>query len=222
MQPVQRLAVLLFLAPAAWLFSCQGQNNSPAPASTPVSSGVVGGGCEGCEAIYQGMPPATDATDTSAGWNEGGQKLLVTGTVYQRDGQTPAAGVILYYWHTNTAGLYVSAPGQTGEAKRHGYLRGWVKTDAGGRYAVYTIRPGPYPGETMPAHIHFVVKEPAIANPYYMDDVVFDDDPLLTPAERGKLGNRCGSGILTLQQKDGWVAGERNIILGLNIPGYPR
>ena len=37
-----------------------------------------------------GMPADITPTDTSAGWTERGQKLLVTGVVYGRDGRTPA------------------------------------------------------------------------------------------------------------------------------------
>jgi protocatechuate 3,4-dioxygenase beta subunit len=104
---------------------------------------------------------------------------------------------------------------------RHGYIRGWVKTDAQGRYAIYTIRPAPYQDGSEAAHIHPSMLEPGIENPYYIDDFVFDDDPLLTAAKRKVLENRGGSGVLRLvKQGDLWI-GERNIILGLNVPGYP-
>jgi len=135
--------------------------------------------------------------------------------------------VLLYYYQTNAAGRYVHKP----EEKRsmppnnlgqtHGYIRGWVKTGADGKYAIYTIRPGVYPTNDEPAHVHITVKEPNDINEYYIDDFVFDDDKLLNSARRQKLENRSGSGNLRLVQKEGLYIGERNIILGLNIPNYP-
>lgn len=183
-------------------------------------SRAVGGGCEGCEIMYVGMPRRINATDTSAGWKGAGQKLLITGRVMKRDGRTPAPNVVLYYWHTDEIGYYSYRPGLAEGARRHGYLRGWVKTDAQGKYTIYTLRPAPYPGEAIPAHIHLVVKEPDL-NEYYIDDWIFDDDKLLTTAERRKLENRGGSGVLRVLLDKNVQVAEDNIILGLNIPNYP-
>lgn len=107
------------------------------------------------------------------------------------------------------------------KTKHHGHIRGWVKSDEKGRYSIYTIKPAPYPNENIPAHIHISIKEPSIGNEYYIDDLVFDDDPLLTGDNRKALENRGGSGILkVLISKDLQIA-EHNIILGLNVPNYP-
>lgn len=173
------------------------------------------------------IPQNISAQDTSPGWTQKGQKILLTGIVYQEDGKTPAPGVILYYYHTNTEGRYLHRP----EEKRsmppnrlgqtHGYIRGWVKTDKNGKYSIYTVRPGVYPTMDAPAHIHSTIKEPNSIKEYYIDDFVFDDDKLLTTAYRRKMENRGGTGVLRLVEKDNLFIGERNIILGLNIPGYP-
>ena len=56
-------------------------------------------------------------------------KIEISGIVYQRDGKTPAKDVVIYIYHTDQAGHYTAKAGQTGRAKRHGYIRGWVKTD---------------------------------------------------------------------------------------------
>src|SRR5439155_20246519 len=45
--------------------------------------------------------------------------------------------------------------------------------------------------------------------------------PLLTDAERKKQENRGGNGIVNLKTINGMLVGERDIILGLNIPDYP-
>jgi protocatechuate 3,4-dioxygenase beta subunit len=108
------------------------------------------------------------------------------------------------------------------QGQTHGYIRGWVKTDAEGKYFIYTIKPGTYPTRDAPAHIHFTVKEPNDIKEYYIDDVVFDDDPLLNTEARAKLENRCGSGIVRLAAKESLQVGERNLILGLNIPNHPK
>lgn len=199
----------------------QQKNNETIQTKAGVSK-IVGGGCDGCELMYVGMPTDIQSIDTSAGWNEKGQKLLVTGKVFQTDGATPAPNVIIYYWQTDANGYYSPWPGMDEKAKRHGHIRGWVKSDANGSYAIYTIRPVPYPNEQMPAHIHTSIKEPNIAGEYYIDEFVFDDDPLLNSEKRRKLENRGGSGILNvLKQKDLQVA-EHDIVLGLNIPNYPK
>ncbi|MBC8107137.1 MAG: hypothetical protein H7Z14_11150 [Anaerolineae bacterium] len=110
------------------------------------------------------------------------------------------------------------APNTLGQT--HGYIRGWVRTGPDGRYAIKTVRPGTYPSNDEPAHVHATIKEPG-RDEYYIDDFVFDDDTLLTTQKRLRMENRCGSGVLRLVRKDGVLVGERNIILGRNIPGHP-
>ena len=184
---------------------------------------IVGGGCDGCELMYIGMPEKLKSTSISPGWNEKGQKLIVTGTVFQLDGKTPAPDVIIYYWQTDNTGHYSPAPGMDERAKRHGHIRGWVKTDENGNYTIKTIRPAPYPNQTMPAHIHLSVKEPDVANEYYTDEINFDDDKLLIPHFRKyPQENRGGSGVVRILLKDNLQIAEHKIVLGLNIPNYPK
>ena len=202
------------------LTSSKGQTTeTPQQASKNV---IVGGGCDGCELMFIDMPEIIKSVDTSAGWLEKGKKLLITGKVYHIDGKTPASNVIIYYWQTDDKGYYSPKPNMNKEAKRHGHIRGWVKTNATGQYSIYTIRPAPYPNSDMPAHIHPSIKEADIANEYYIDEFVFDDDKLLTGKKRKALENRGGSGVLRLVNSDGISVAEHNIILGLNIPNYPK
>jgi protocatechuate 3,4-dioxygenase beta subunit len=183
---------------------------------------LVGGGCDGCEIMFVGMPTNIISVDTSAGWAGKGQKLLVTGTVFKLDGKTPAPNVVIYYWQTDNHGYYSPTKGMDEKAKLHGSIRGWVKTNEKGKYAIYTIKPAPYPNENMPAHIHTSIKEPNIDNEYYIDDFVFDDDKLLTGEKRKALENRGGSGILSVLISGDLQIANHNIILGLNIPNYPK
>jgi protocatechuate 3,4-dioxygenase beta subunit len=207
MNRVERTAIAVLLN--AWIAS-RGQAAAP-----------VGGGCEGCELMFVGMPANITSSDTSPGWTERGQKLLVTGVVYERDGKTPAPNVVLYYWQTNSDGYYSPSQGLDERARRHGHIRGWVKTDASGRYTLRTIRPAPYPHGDIPAHIHLSIKEPRIANEYFIDDFVFDDDELLTAQKRNRLENRGGSGILKVSTSGEVQVSAHDIVLGLNIPNYP-
>ena len=210
------LAFLLLDAAA-----CNGQNSASSPTRIKASNNhLVGGNCDGCEIMYVGMPAHINAVDTSVAWNEAGQKLLVTGKVYQLDGKTPAPNVIIYYWHTDNNGYYSPAKNMDPKARRHGHIRGWVSSGPDGSYSIYTIHPKPYPGRDIPAHIHVTIKEPAF-NEYYIDELLFDDDPLLTNDKRRSLENRGGSGIMTTQSMNGILLARHDIILGRNIPGYP-
>jgi protocatechuate 3,4-dioxygenase beta subunit len=200
--------------------SCKGQapqnNSTTNTESKPMQ--MVGGPCEGCEVVFEGMPETFSSVDTNEAWTGPSQKIKVSGKVLKKDGQTAAPNVIVYYYHTDHTGRYPRKPGKTGPL--HGYLRGWVKTDADGNYTIYTGRPASYPNSTIPAHIHILVKEPGIDNAYYMNDIVFDDDPLLTAAERKKTSNRGGPGILKFTPLGDMHVAIHNITLGLNIPDY--
>ncbi len=183
---------------------------------------LIGGGCDGCELMYVGKPDKLSATDNSPAWTEGGQQLVLTGTVYHLDGRTPAKDIVIYYWHTNQHGVYPFRKDMDMRLKAHGYIRGWVKTDSNGHYRIQTIRPGSYPAESSPAHIHLAIKEPDLPNEYYTDEINFDDDPLLLPhIKKHPPENRGGSGIVRVLIQKGLQIAEHDIVLGLNIPNYP-
>jgi hypothetical protein len=93
---------------------------------------IVGGGCDGCELIYDGMPRQLSWKTAIASPSEPGERMEISGTIYQVDGKTPASNVILYVYHTDAKGLYSPAPDATGPARRHGHLRGWMKTNERG------------------------------------------------------------------------------------------
>lgn len=181
----------------------------------------VGGSCEGCEAIYESPTPFSRLSfrDTLPDYNDQGQKLHLSGVVYQSDGRTPAPGVVLYVYHTDQTGVYPTRGDEKGWAKRHGYIRGWIKTNNKGEYAFYTLRPAAYPGRQAEEHIHVTVKEPD-KNDYWIDEYVFADDPLLTQEMRARLQNRGGSGVLQLQRQGNILVARRDIILGKNVPDY--
>jgi protocatechuate 3,4-dioxygenase, beta subunit len=202
----------IFLLPILLSVSACSQNKA-------AKDRMVGGQCEACELMYVGIPAKMSWETTLLSGGEPGEPIVISGVIFERDGRTPAKDIILYVYHTDNAGLY--SPGVSKESStRHGHLRGWMKTDAQGRYQFRSIRPASYPNRTAPQHIHPIVKEPNLSL-YWIDEYMFDDDPLLTKEEANKPKNHGGSGIihLTKNDKGEWI-GKRDIILGLNIPGY--
>lgn len=210
-----RILALLFFA-----LSCNAQNT--APANDRSVTKAVGGPCEGCEAIYENNIPfdQLNEVDTLPIFPEEGPKLVITGTVYKSDGKTPAPGVVLYVYQTDQSGRYRTKGNETGWARRHGTIRGWMKTNAEGAYRFYTIRPASYSKTGPPAHIHITVKEPD-KNEYWIDDFHFDDDPFLTTEVRNGMRNRGGNGILKPVKRGEMNYAERDVILGKNVTDYP-
>lgn len=180
----------------------------------------VGGRCEGCEALLEYGDTQLNSVDTIQGFVSSENQLYVSGIVYQSDGKTPAKDVIIYAYHTDKEGIYRKLGNESGWGKRHGIHRGWVKTNKNGRYEFYTFRPASYPNTTIAQHIHLTVKE-LDTNPYYIDDIQFTDDPLLTKSEINRRPNRGGSGIVTpAKNSNNMLEVKRDIILGMNIPDY--
>lgn len=208
--------ILLSLPLLLCLTACQAQTPST---SKYQADKQVGGPCEGCEAIFEYGDRNLTTVDTLPDFETEYPKLMITGTVYHKDGKSPAEGIILYVYQTNRAGIYESLPSSQGWERRHGYIRGWVKTGSDGRYTFYTFRPGAYPNRREAEHIHLTIKEPG-KTAYYVDNYVFDDDPLLTQQVRMRLDNRAGSGIVMPEKKGNIFHIQRDLILGLNIPGY--
>ena len=183
----------------------------------------VGGTCEGCEAIYESTIPfdQLNSNDTLPDFNEDGPKIEISGTIFQSDGKTPAAGTIMYLYHTDQNGLYSEGSDESVWSKRHGYIRGWLKTDSNGFYKFFTLVPASYPNTTIQKHIHPTIKEPG-KTAYWIDDFVFDDDPFLIDKERNKKYPVAGSGVLEVRKEDGILRATRNITLGLNVRDYNR
>jgi catechol 1,2-dioxygenase len=96
---------------------------------------------------------------------------FVTGRVLSSSG-APIKGAVVDVWHSAPNGLYE----QQDESQPDMNFRGRFETDAEGRYALYALRPVPYPipddgpaGQLLglldrhpyrPGHIHFVVAAP--------------------------------------------------------------
>src|SRR5690606_9256865 len=81
-------AALIFALPA-----CSQQAPSERPGAPAVERRRVGGACDGCELMYEGLPERLNHVDTSEAWHQPGQKLVVKGTVHGADGKSRAPGV---------------------------------------------------------------------------------------------------------------------------------
>jgi protocatechuate 3,4-dioxygenase beta subunit len=157
------------------------------------------------------MPAQLSSTARIAPGGEPGTPLVIEGVVRTAGGK-PAPGIVVYAYHTDDTGIYPRAQ------NRHGRLRGWARADAEGRYRFDTIRPRAYPGRRIPEHVHMHVIEPGKGT-YYIDEIRFEDDPLISAANRA-TEERGGKGLaLPERAGTGWRV-RRDIVLGQNIPGY--
>ncbi|MBA3501450.1 MAG: hypothetical protein M4D80_19640 [Myxococcota bacterium] len=176
---------------------------------------LVGGPCEGCEYVFEGRPAKLASQARIAPANEPGEPLVIDGVV--RDAKKrPVVGVIVYAYQTNAAGKY--PPGKT----RHGALRAFALTGKDGAYRFETIRPASYPKSDIPQHVHMHVVETGKCH-YVIDDIVFTDDPMLTPAQRkAHEHGRGGVGVATpSREKQVWRV-RRDITLGAGISDHDR
>ena len=109
------------------------------------------------------------------------------------------SGVMVYAYQTNARGHYATGHGETGCYRFHGSLHAFARTDTAGVVSFESIRPGPYPGRTDPQHVHVVVQF-TDARGFYLNSLVFSDDPRVTPAYRASERDAGGSGIATPQR----------------------
>lgn len=182
---------------------------------------LAGSPCEGCEAAFADVSGDLAARLTLAGPDEPGDRLVWSGHVRDRQGRG-VAGIVLYVHQTDHRGRYPRNDATIdAHARRHGRLRGWVRSDADGSFRIDTVRPGGYPGTGIPQHIHVQVVEPGCAT-YLIDDLMFRDDPRLTPdLERRLAPGVGGSGVAIPRREHGVWLVERDVVLGLGVARYP-
>jgi catechol 1,2-dioxygenase len=133
-----------------------------------------------------------------------GERVRVTGRVYDLATRAPIAGAVLDVWQAATNGLY-----ENQDKNQPDYnLRGRFETDNDGSFELVALLPTPYPvpidgpvGELMrlakrqpnrPAHIHFIVSAPnyetLITQVFPSDDPIIDEDPVFS-ADRNLIGD---------------------------------
>ena len=116
----------------------------------------------------------------------GGEPMIISGTVFKPDGKTLAPNTLIYLYHTDMYGKY----GQGTEPK-HGRFRGWMLTDAQGRYEFRSIRPASYPNTTFAAHVHMTITT-ADAREDWIDSILFEGDRFISTRERETAGRKGG------------------------------
>jgi protocatechuate 3,4-dioxygenase beta subunit len=80
--------------------------------------------------------------------------------------------------HTDASGQYgVHATRRSYPPNRDARLSRWLVTDDQGRFEIRTIRPGAYPGGSVPQHIHFIIGGVGV-------EMRFVDDPILAASLR--------------------------------------
>jgi len=130
------------------------------------------------ERAQRDRPAVLASTGRIAPKGEPGVPFVIHGRVFRADGRTPAPDIIVFGYHTDATGRY-DAPAAGPHSWR---LRGWVRTDADGQFEFTTIRPAPYPNGKAAAHVHLTIEGAGV--PRQDAGLVFEDDPLVTAAER--------------------------------------
>ncbi|HNQ26894.1 MAG TPA: hypothetical protein PKL92_03140 [Aquaticitalea sp.] len=155
-----------------------------------------------------------NSSDTIPDFEIKKEKLMITGTVYENDGVTPASDVILYMFQPDENGLYDL---KRENGKRYVRHRGWVKTDANGNYAFYTFVPGNYLNNRELKHIHTMVKAPG-KEEKALEALLFDNDPFLSKHCRKRLAKKgLENSILKLDKKESMFVAVNNIVLNSDI-----
>jgi protocatechuate 3,4-dioxygenase beta subunit len=126
--------------------------------------------------IYDYSEKEISNTDTIPDFHTKENKLKITGTIYLADGVTPAKDVIFYICQSDENGEYQLKKDE--HRKRYVEHRGWIKTDADGRYTFYTFMPGKFLSSKELKQIQRVIKEPGKSE-YQMSSFYFDDDPII-------------------------------------------
>ncbi len=207
-----RSASMCFAALPALSFSVFNQSGCSAQTDViaqttrlPYSAGFGSMPCSSCIA-----PQNLSSQITITSKDEKGEPLVMSGTIYQPDGTTPAEGIVLFVYHTDSTGYYNKE-----DDAYNPRLRGWMKTGKDGKYEFKTIKPAPYPKRTTPAHIHAQIYSSQIPE-YSIDDYWFEGDPFITPEAKAKLltGRGGFSSIIKLMRNtEGILSGVRNIKL---------
>ena len=130
------------------------------------------------ERAQQQRPPLLAAAARIAPLGEPGTSMKLRGRAVRPDG-SPAGDAIVFAYHTDRDGLY----DQPAAGEHSWRLKGWARTDRDGRFTFETIRPGPYPNRRVPAHVHFTLFLPD-GERFHAGEAKFDDDPLVSHAER--------------------------------------
>jgi protocatechuate 3,4-dioxygenase beta subunit len=140
---------------------------------------------------------------------EAGAPLVITGTILMAGNGAPAAGVTMSLYQADVSGIYCDERCPPGTQAR---LAASLVTGPDGRYEIRTIRPGSYPGQRIPAHIHVKLSCEGCRE-QVPDEFRFADDPFISDNERSepeRLG-RFASVMAVTRGADGTWKATRDI-----------
>lgn len=115
------------------------------------------------------------------GDREPGERLIIRGKA-RRPGGASAAGVKILVYQTDAAGIYSK---ETGQPKDTARLRGEFTVGPAGEYEIVTVKPGHYPGQGVPAHIHVNVVDGPGGAMHEIFEFFFAGDKYLKGGEKG-------------------------------------
>lgn len=123
--------------------------------------------------------------------NEPGKKIMVKGEIKTQEGKAIADALVYVYqtsdkgWYSDTAAHVLQNEGDM----RHARLFGYFKTSRDGKFEFETIQPKGYPNSDLPAHIHIAVWKNNNLVSGLPGELLFDDDPRLTPERKKRSVN---------------------------------
>lgn len=153
--------------------------------------------------FYRANAPLRKRGESIASDDTQGERVRVTGRVYDLTTNAPVASAMVDVWQAATNGLYENQD----ENQPDYNLRGRFQADQAGSFELVVLLPTPYPvpidgpvGELMrlaedqpyrPAHIHFIVSAPnyetLVTQVFQKGDDMIDVDPVFT-ADQTMIG----------------------------------
>jgi catechol 1,2-dioxygenase len=160
--------------------------------------------------FFRANAPLRQRGESIASIDTAGERVRISGRVYDLTDRAPVAGAMLDVWQAATNGLYENQD----DAQPDYNLRGRFRTDESGTFEIVALKPTSYAfpvegpvGELLkvakqrpyrPAHIHFIVSAPGyetlITQVFVEGDETLRDDPVFTASENmvGKFRRENG------------------------------
>ncbi|MEA2293322.1 MAG: protocatechuate 3,4-dioxygenase, beta subunit [Solirubrobacteraceae bacterium] len=154
-----------------------------------------------------------------------GERITVSGRLLDPEGR-PIRDSLVEIWQANAAGRYAHRWDRWPAPLDPNFSGGGrTVTDADGRYAFTTIKPGPYPwgnhaNAWRPAHIHFSLlgrtfEQRLVTQMYFPGDPLFDFDPIFQSVRDPKARERLIASFSMDRSQENWALHyDFDIVLG--------
>jgi len=157
--------------------------------------------------FYTDQPPLMD-NNLLASEAEEGERMIISGRVFNIDCSEYIPDTIVDVWQANDAGQYDNDTYN---------LRGFTRTNAQGFYLFETIKPGKYlnGSKFRPSHIHFKIKPPGF--PLLTTQLYFEGDSDIADDAAASITDGqydASERIISLQENsDGKLEGQFDIVI---------